>query len=90
MPADILLWVDMLKNGGVVLALLLALVGGWRGWYVWSDTYKAITDEKDEAYEAMVQDRNLWRDKALQATDKLIEAVSRIQNAARIKRGGNS
>ena len=39
---------DLVGRGGVTAMLMAALVGGFRGWYVWGWTYTAMMKERDE------------------------------------------
>jgi len=58
--------IQSLGTGGL---LAFALVGGFRGWYVWG-----------KAYDEIKEDRDFWRTTALSAlghADKAIDVVSK-------------
>ena len=68
--------IDLLTKGGLVTALLVALWGGMRGWYVWKCTHEetikslneTITrtrDERDKQITDLQKDRDYWRDQAI-------------------------
>ena len=60
--------VRIIADGGFVVALLTALVGGYRGWYVFGPQHKAIVAD-------LVEQRDFWRDQALRATSLAEHAV---------------
>ena len=55
-------------DGGFIVALLTALVGGYRGWYVFGPQHKAIVTD-------LVEQRDFWRSQALRATSLAERAV---------------
>ena len=55
-------------DGGFIVALLTALVGGYRGWYVFGPQHKAIVAD-------LVEQRDFWRSQALRATSLAERAV---------------
>lgn len=68
--------IDLFTKGGLVTALLVALWGGMRGWYVWKDTHedalkvlqetlKHTRQEKDKQIEDLHGDRDYWREQAI-------------------------
>ena len=60
--------VRIIADGGFVVALLTALVGGYRGWYVFGPQHKAIVAD-------LVEQRDFWRSQALRATSLAERAV---------------
>lgn len=62
------------RDLGIGGLMTVALLGGFRGWYVWSRTFKA-----------MEADRDLWRGIALKAlghADKAISELSKKSDGA--------
>lgn len=64
--------VDLITRGGVITLLVMALVGGMRGWYVWGTTHDKELLEKDKVIEdkertivKTEKDRDYWRDVAV-------------------------
>ena len=51
-----------------MVALLVTLVGGYRGWWVFGPQHNAIVRD-------LVEQRNFWRDQALRATSLAEHAV---------------
>lgn len=57
-----------IADGGFVLALLVTLVGGHRGWWIFGPQHKAIVADLREQ-------RDFWRKQALRATSLAEVAV---------------
>lgn len=57
-----------IADGGFIVALLTALVGGHRGWYVFGPQHRAIVTD-------LVEQRDFWRAQALRATSLAEHAV---------------
>lgn len=55
---DLQQWVMLVRDGGLALAVVVLVVGGARGWYVFGSIYKD-----------MKQDRDDWKDLALRGTN---------------------
>jgi hypothetical protein len=72
-PQDIALWGGLARDVTVTTLLILAIVGGSRGWWVYGRYYRE-----------MVDDRNFWRDQALSGT-KAAEKLA----ALHARRGGD-
>lgn len=73
---DITTIVDLVSRGGLVAALLLALVGGMRGWYIWKTSHDTIVNGLTERVEAITTDRDFWRDQAIQALTVASKSVT--------------
>lgn len=70
--------IDLITRGGLLSALLVALMGGMRGWYVWGSQHKdtltliennhkqAIAD-KNSQIEDLRKDRDYWKTAAISA-----------------------
>ena len=54
MVVDLQQWVSLVRDGGLALAVVVLVIGGVRGWYVWQSVY-----------DDMKQDRDYWRSLAL-------------------------
>ena len=57
MNVDLAPWVPLVQNGGLALAVVVLIIGGTRGWYVFG-----------REYEEMKQDRDDWKALALRGT----------------------
>lgn len=86
---DLSTFVDLITRGGLLTALILALIGGMKGWYIWKDVHdKMITDlqnqlaldRKDtvERLAEITREKEYWRDqavRALTAVDRTVRVV---------------
>ena len=57
-----------IADGGFVVALLVTLVGGYRGWWVFGPQHKAIVAD-------LLEQRDFWRKQALRSTSLAEQAV---------------
>lgn len=73
-PQDLALWAAFARDVTVTGLLVVALVGGARGWWVYGRYYRE-----------MVVDRDFWRDQALSGT-KAAEQLAALHVA---RRGGS-
>jgi hypothetical protein len=64
---DLTTLVDLVSRGGLLTALLLALVGGMRGWYICKGAHDSIVQGLTERLNATTVDRDFWRDQAIKA-----------------------
>lgn len=64
---DIATTIDIVSRGGLVAALLIALIGGMRGWYLWKGSHETITRNLQEELDRTIEDRNFWRNQAMNA-----------------------
>lgn len=62
----------MLREGGLVMGLLLALVGGFRRWWVFGHHYVEMTADRDH-----------WRSLCLSGHDISKQAVSTLNQVVR-------
>lgn len=79
---DIAATIDLLTRGGLVTALVLALVGGMRGWYVWKNVHDASIKYLSDQLVDMRKDRDFWREQAIRAmnaTSTAIKIVDTVQ-----------
>lgn len=63
---------DILAKGDVVAVLALLLIAGYFGWWVYGRTY-----------EALVKDRDYWRDMAIKAIDTADRLTSIMESGKR-------
>jgi hypothetical protein len=49
--------VGLVRDGGTILLLTVAIVGGIRGWYVWRREYDRVVNQLQET----IADRDAWR-----------------------------
>ncbi len=69
--SDLQAWIQIVRDGGLALAVVVLVIGGMRGWYHW-----------DMEYREMKQDRDDWRRLALQGTylaERALEAPSPLR-----------
>ncbi len=64
---DLTTIIDLVSRGGLLTALLLALIGGMRGWYIWKGAHDSIVNGLTERLTATTVDRDFWRDQAIKA-----------------------
>jgi hypothetical protein len=72
--SDVATIADLLTKGGLVTALVLALVGGMRGWYVWKNVHETRVKDLLDQLAEIRKDREYWRETAL----RTISATSRV------------
>lgn len=78
---DLVTLIDLISRGGLVSALLVALIGGMRGWYVWKGSHEALVKELQERIETMTVDRDYWRDQAIKALTTATKAVTIVETS---------
>ena len=87
---DIPVLIDVITKGGLLSALIIALVGGMKGWYVWKHVYDAAIKTADENHAEAIkdkeeqlvdcrQDRDYWRDQAVKALSTVGRAVTVVE-----------
>lgn len=76
---DLITLIDLISRGGLVSALLVALIGGMRGWYVWKGSHETLVKELQERIETMTVDRDYWRDQAIKALTTATKAVTIVE-----------
>lgn len=81
---DLVTLIDLISRGGLVGALLMALVGGMKGWYIWRNSHETLTKELQERIDALTEDRNYWRDQAIRALTAANKVVSIVENTKKI------
>lgn len=72
--------IDLVSRGGLIGALLIALVGGMRGWYIWKAPHDAIVKELQDRIDTLTVDRDYWRDQAIRALTTASRAVSVVES----------
>jgi hypothetical protein len=73
-PAEI---VDLIRDGGALLLLVVAILGGIRGWYVWK---REFDDERSDKL-AAIKERDEWKALAIElmrATDRATSLAERV------------
>lgn len=55
----------LVKDGGSLALLVIAVVGGFKGWYVWRWQYDAQVVASTTAFEQMKKERDEWKTVAL-------------------------
>ncbi len=89
---DIPVLIDLITKGGLVSALIIALVGGMKGWYVWKHVYDAAIKtaetnheeaikEKEEQLADCRQDRDYWRNQAVKTLSIGGRAVTAVEGS---------
>lgn len=58
MSSELLALVQLVRDGGLALAVVVLVVGGMRGWYHWDGDYQEMKTDRDE-----------WRSLALRGTN---------------------
>ncbi len=86
--------VDLLTRGGLLSALVIALIGGMRGWYIWGTQHREIVASKDKTHQEAIQekntqiddlrkDRDYWREQAIRALSTTGRAVGVVEASTR-------
>jgi hypothetical protein len=78
---DVATVADLLTKGGLVTALVLALVGGMRGWYVWKNVYESRVLDMNTQISEMRKDRDYWRDQAVRAMSATTRVAAVVEAA---------
>jgi len=77
-------WVDVIERAGVAGVLIMFLFGGARGWWVFGRHHTEAMEAWKERFEDMEQDRDYWRDVAIQGVQTAKEGLTLAE--ARIPR----
>jgi len=81
---DLVTLIDLISRGGLVGALLVALVGGMKGWYIWKTSHETLMKELQERIDALTEDRDYWRDQAIRALTAANRVVSIVENTKKM------
>jgi hypothetical protein len=68
-----------LTNGSAATLLLFAIIGGYKGWYIFKGPYLKIIGLLEQRYEDMRRDRDGWKDiamRTLNVTEKVAPVVT--------------
>ena len=90
---DIPVLIDLITRGGLLSALIIALVGGMKGWYVWKHVHEESIRAAEEKYEDAMkskeeqliecrQDKEYWKNQAI----KLLSTTERVVTAVEVSR----
>lgn len=69
---------DLLNRGGVLVLLLLVLIGGWRGWWVFGPIHREIVKRLEDELGRVQAERDRLFDLALNATKQAGRAVEHL------------
>jgi hypothetical protein len=69
---------DLLNRGGVLVLLSLAMLGGWRGWWVFGPVHREIVRRLEAELERVQAERDRLFDLALNATKQAGRAVETL------------
>jgi hypothetical protein len=69
---------DTLNRGGVLVLLLLILVGGWRGWWVFGPVHREVVARLEAELARLQTERDRLFDLALNATKQAGRAVETL------------
>jgi hypothetical protein len=53
---------QLIRDGGSLLLLTVAIIGGWRGWYIWRREYDRVVQDLEDSN----AERDAWRLVALE------------------------
>ncbi len=76
---DFVTLIDLISKGGLVSALLVALIGGMKGWYIWRGSHDTLVKELQDRIDTMTVDRDYWRDQAVKALTTATKAVTIVE-----------
>jgi hypothetical protein len=60
-------WVEVIQGGGLVAALLMAIYGNIKGWWISGKQHDKDLLERDKQLAKAEQDRDWWRDFAMRS-----------------------
>lgn len=69
-------WIDVIERAGVAGVLIMFLVGGYRGWWVYGRQHNEAMEAWKARFEEMKEDRDYWRDVAVQGVQTAKEGLS--------------
>lgn len=72
---DVASFLDYLSRAGVVIFLIIVIYGGYKRWWVFGWTYK----ESERRYEGMRQEKDAWRDTALESAKVATKAFREFE-----------
>lgn len=92
-PTGLSAIVQLVQNGGVLALLLIALIGGYRGWWVFGTYHTIIVNQYKEQLEreiksltaqrdAAIKERDEWKALAIKGTGLTEKAISRRRSPA--------
>lgn len=65
----------LVRDGGSLFLLVIAIVGGFRGWYVPRWTFDAHMQAADKSFAEMKQDRDEWKELAMRGLSVMEQGV---------------
>lgn len=71
-PTELL---NIVRDGGIIGVLIIFLVGGMRGWWVFGRHHDESMRQAAAHLDQMRQDRNFWRDLAVEGVATAKEGV---------------
>ena len=77
----------LLRDGGTLALMAFILFGSWRRWWIWDHQAKEIIKQYNERILALKEERDEWRQLALQGTLLADKAVTLADNPLP-KKGG--
>lgn len=69
-------FLEYLSRAGVIVFLILALVGGYREWWIWGRSYRRHIEALHRDKAALEKEKDAWRDLALRASGIAETAIS--------------
>lgn len=67
--------IDALRDGGAIAILLFFLVGGLKGWWVFTRHLDQVVAAMQEKNDLLREDRDFWREAALTGLEGMKESV---------------
>lgn len=64
-PSTIAELLPLVRDGGSTLLLVVAVIGGWKGWYVWRWQYDAQAAAAAKLVDQLTKERDEWKAVAL-------------------------
>lgn len=68
--------VQIIRDGGIIALLLVILLGGARGWWVFGNVYRDTIKELADRYQDMRTERDEWRRQAMRGTTNAERATA--------------
>ena len=71
MPTEIASWVEIVKNGGLALAVIVLILGGMRQWYYWPWYVAELRRERD-AYKKIAETGTVLSERGVRVAESVL------------------
>lgn len=85
MPSDPAQWADVIQAVGITGLLVIAVLGGYRGWYVFKWVFDRVVAQLQVQLDEMRKDRDEWKAIALQSLTQAEKSTSITERVVKPK-----